>query len=102
VRWIDKLVQIFGGIPFIICYNVISILWAYEGMTNPRFFDPFPCNFFTFTVSWLAINMTSFVLFSDLRKRAKEEREDERSRKMLEAILRLAESMEAMLREGKE
>jgi uncharacterized membrane protein len=102
LKWIEKLVHIFGGIPFIIIYNVITIWWVYEGMTNPRFFDPFPSNFYTFVVSWLAINMSAFILFAERRQKAKEEADEQHQRKTLEAILKLAESMEAMLRERKD
>lgn len=101
MRFVDKLVRIFGGIPFIILFNVISFWWFYEGKFNTHFFDPFPSNFFTFLVSWLAINMSSLILFAELKSKRLEHADEESKRKMLEAILTLAESIEDMLQELK-
>lgn len=98
MRWVDKLAEAFGDLPFILGYNIGTFVWVYLGLTDKHFFDPFPSNFYTLTVSWLAINMSSFILWSERRKKAREQAEEERQRKQLEAILRLAESMEAMLR----
>lgn len=92
----------FGGVPFFIIFNVLTAAWVFEGKTNPHFFDPFPCNFYTFTVSWLAINMSALILFSDLRKRVKEEEDERHKRMMLESLLRLTESMKAILEDRKE
>lgn len=91
----------FGGIPFIIFYNLLTIVWVFLGIFAPWFPDPYPSNFYTFLVSWLAINMSAFILFSELRKKKHEQAEEEHKKKMLEAILKLAESMEDMLQERK-
>jgi uncharacterized membrane protein len=98
LRWVDKLADAFGSLPFIVIFNVGTLIWSVEGRFNPHWFDPWPYNLSTYLMSWLAINMTSFVLWSDRRRRAREQEDDERQRKMLEAILRLAISTEQTVR----
>ena len=97
MRWIDKCAEAFGGLPFITAYNIITFGWVYLGLADPHFFDPFPSNFYTLSVSWLAINMSSLILWAERRGKAKEDADEEHKRKTLDAILRLAESMEESL-----
>lgn len=103
-QFVDWLVLAFGGGKFIAIYNSATLIWYIEGRYNPHWFDPFPSNFYTFVVSWLAINMTSFVLRSDLRKRAEEERQREREieqekrdRERTEAILHVSQATQKLI-----
>lgn len=89
---IDWTAEGFGGLGFLTSYNAITFVWVGLGMTDPHFFDPFPSNFYTLTVSWLAINMSSLLLWSDRRKAIKAREEEEQKLQTLDALLTLAES----------
>jgi uncharacterized membrane protein len=101
LRWInyivDRLVEIFGGIWFIAIFNIITLIWIGLGLFDPYFFDPFPSNFYTLTVSWLAINMSSLVLWAERRSKAREERQRKKDADVIDAILHLSESNQRIL-----
>lgn len=96
MRWfnaaVDWTATSFGGLGFLTSYNVITFVWVGLGMTDPHFFDPFPSNFYTLTVSWLAINMSSLLLWSDRRKAEKTRLEEDHKLQTLDALLALAQS----------
>lgn len=101
---VDWFVHIFGGIQFLVSFNLISVTWVILGLTDPHFFDPFPSNFYTLTVSWLAINMSILILWAERRSAAREERikklDEERSEQMYahtQAILNLSEGTQQIM-----
>ncbi|WAH35062.1 DUF1003 domain-containing protein [Alicyclobacillus dauci] len=110
-RAVDWLVDSFGGFLFLVLFNSISVLWVTLGLVDPHFFDPFPGNFYTLTVSWLAINMSILILWAERRNKAREERQKqidlqraikdreqaEQVHRMTEAILNLSEGTQQII-----
>lgn len=89
---IARIADSFGGITFIVLYNVITLVWVLLGIYAPWFPDPYPLNFYTMLVSWLAINMSSLLLYVGKRQQARERAEEEHKSKTLDALLALAQS----------
>lgn len=101
MKWVYRLVEwlarTFGGLWFLLLYNVITFVWVGLGLLDPRFFDPFPSNFYTLTVSWLAINMSTLILWAEHRSKAREEEQKEKEIAQTEAILHMSESIQHVL-----
>ncbi|WAH38245.1 DUF1003 domain-containing protein [Alicyclobacillus dauci] len=110
-RAVDWFVDTFGGFLFLILFNGVSVLWVALGLIDPHFFDPFPSNFYTLTVSWLAINMSILILWAERRNKAREERQKqvdlqravkdreqaEQVHRMTGAILNLSEGTQRLI-----
>lgn len=102
MRWIDLLAETFGGLPFLLTFNFSSLAWVLLGIFDPHFPDPYPSNFYTLTVSWLAINMSSLVLWSERRRREREEALEQADRRLLKAMHALLSKAEHDLDRNKE
>jgi uncharacterized membrane protein len=96
-RVMERLVDAFGSITFILLFNIITPTWVILGLTWPHFFDPFPSNFYTLTVSWWAINETSFILWNERRNKQREEQRRLKEYETTQAILHISESVQHML-----
>ncbi|MCL6453540.1 MAG: DUF1003 domain-containing protein [Alicyclobacillus sp.] len=101
MRWlnhaIDWTAESFGGLGFLAGYNVVTFVWVGLGMVDRHWFDPYPSNFYTLSVSWLAINMSSLLLWSDRRKAAKERAMERHQAQTLDTLLALAEADAAQI-----
>lgn len=110
-RSVDWFVDTFGGFYFLLFFNAVSMLWVTFGLVDPHFFDPFPSNFYTLTVSWLAINMSILILWAERRNKAREDRQKqadaqraikdreqaEQVHQMTQAILSLSEGTQQVI-----
>lgn len=103
MRWVDRLAESFGSLGFLLAYNVATFIWVGLGIAKPQWWpDPYPGNFYTLLVSWLAINMSSLVLWSQLRAKYREEKMEQADRRMLKAMYTLIAETEAEMERAKE
>lgn len=93
---IDKTADSFGGLKFIVCYNIVTTIWVLLGIFAPWFPDHYPSNFYTMLVSWLAINMSSLLLYVGNRRLKKEREEEEFKLSTLATLLTLAEHQDSL------
>lgn len=99
-RWIYRavewLAETFGGLWFLFLYNVVTFAWVGFGLLDPHFFDPFPSNFYTLTVSWLAINMSTLILWAEQRSKSREDEQREKEATQTQLIVVQTETIAHM------
>lgn len=103
MRWVDRLAEAFGSLAFLVCFNLVTALWVGLGIWAPQWWpDPYPSTFYTLIVSWLAIDMSSLVLWSEHRAKNREEKMEQADRRMLKAMYALVAETEAEMERAKE
>lgn len=77
---IDTIATFFGSVKFLALSTIAFAIWILVNTVAPKslHFDPYPFNFFTFSVSIEAIYLSIFVLIS-------QNRQGERDRQRMEA-----------------
>lgn len=94
MRFLTRSAHALGNLRFLavftLLFNIVTFVWVFLGIWNPPWWpDPYPSNFYTLTVSWLAINMSIWVLLMEHLRRQQDERKEALDRKILRAVYAL-------------
>lgn len=74
-------------------FNAIVFSWAaFNISTDVYAFDPYPYNFLTLVLSWLAIVMTILIMIN-------QKRQEDQNKEVLETILLLSKATQIMLKD---
>lgn len=77
-------------------FNAIILLWASVNIfLGHHSFDPYPYNFLTLVLSWLAIVMTILIMIN-------QQRQEDQNKEVLETILLLSKATQIMLKDQKD